>query len=103
MGENSRGSRTGAPPGRTTVFRRRRIDAERDTNGITPTRSSSTCTKHGVAAFVELDHDSAMPAFEVLLSDKEIVAVFSCIKSRWAREHPAARQDERAGAELKRA
>ena len=40
-------------------------------------------TKHGVAAFVELDHDSAMPAFEVLLSDKEIVAVFSCIKSRW--------------------
>ncbi len=40
-------------------------------------------TKHGLAAFVGPDYDSAMPAFDGVLSDAEIVAVLSFIKSRW--------------------
>lgn len=50
-------------------------------------------TKHGVAAFVGPDHDSAMPAFDGVLSDTEILAVLSFIKSRW-RERIQRRHDE---------
>jgi len=51
-------------------------------------------TKYGVAKAANLkDYDSAMPAYEGVLSDAEIVAVLSWIKSQW----PAtirAQQDE---------
>ena len=51
-------------------------------------------TKHGVAKVADLkDYASAMPAYEGVLSDEEIVAVLSWIKSQW----PAgirARQDQ---------
>jgi S-disulfanyl-L-cysteine oxidoreductase SoxD len=41
-------------------------------------------TKHGVAKAAGLkDYDSAMPAFAGVLSDAEIVAVLSWIKSQW--------------------
>jgi mono/diheme cytochrome c family protein len=41
-------------------------------------------TKYGVARAANLpDHVSAMPAYEGVLSDEEIVAVLSWIKSRW--------------------
>jgi len=41
-------------------------------------------TKYGVAKAANLkDHESAMPAFETTLSDAEIVAVLSWIKSQW--------------------
>lgn len=41
-------------------------------------------TKHGVARAANLpDHDSAMPAYEGVLSDEEIVAVLSWIKAQW--------------------
>lgn len=41
-------------------------------------------TKYGVARAAKLkDYDSAMPAYEGVLSDAEIVAVLSWIKSRW--------------------
>ena len=41
-------------------------------------------TKHGVAKAANLkDYQSAMPAYEGVLSDAEIVAVLSWIKSRW--------------------
>ena len=44
-------------------------------------------TKYGVAKGANLkDYDSAMPAFEGVLSDAEIVAVLSWIKSRWPPE-----------------
>jgi mono/diheme cytochrome c family protein len=44
-------------------------------------------TKHGVAQAANLqDYQSAMPAYEGILSDAEIVAVLSWIKSRWPRE-----------------
>jgi mono/diheme cytochrome c family protein len=44
-------------------------------------------TKHGVAKAAKLpDYPSAMPAYEAVLSDAEIVAVLSWIKSRWPRE-----------------
>ena len=44
-------------------------------------------TKYGVAKAVDLkDYDSAMPAFEGQLSDEEIVAVLSWIKSQWPPE-----------------
>lgn len=50
-------------------------------------------TKYGVAAYVGPDYDSAMPAFEDALSDDEIVAVLSYIKSRWP-ERIRRRHDE---------
>lgn len=50
-------------------------------------------TKYGVAAYVGPDYDSAMPAFEGVLSDDEIVAVLSYIKSRWP-ERIRRRHDE---------
>lgn len=41
-------------------------------------------TKHGVARAARLkDYVSAMPAYEGVLSDEEIVAVLSWIKSQW--------------------
>lgn len=41
-------------------------------------------TKYGVAKAANLkDHDSAMPAYEGVLSDAEIVAVLSWIQSQW--------------------
>jgi mono/diheme cytochrome c family protein len=44
-------------------------------------------TKYGVANAANLkDHDSAMPAYEGVLTDAEITAVLSWIKSRWPRE-----------------
>ena len=50
-------------------------------------------TKHGVAKAARLkDYDSAMPAFAAVLSDAEIVAVLSWIKSQWPpeiRQHQA--------------
>jgi mono/diheme cytochrome c family protein len=44
-------------------------------------------TKYGVAKAANLkDHKSAMPAFERQLSDQEIVAALSWIKSQWPPE-----------------
>jgi mono/diheme cytochrome c family protein len=44
-------------------------------------------TKYGVAKASNLkDYDSAMPAFEGVLSDAEIVAVLSWIKAQWPPE-----------------
>ena len=44
-------------------------------------------TKFGVAKAANLkDHESAMPAFEGQLSDQEIVAALSWIKSQWPPE-----------------
>ena len=44
-------------------------------------------TKHGVAKASNLkDYDSAMPAFEGVLTDAEIVAVLSWIKAQWPPE-----------------
>jgi mono/diheme cytochrome c family protein len=44
-------------------------------------------TKYGVARAAQLkDYDSAMPAYDGVLSDGEIVAVLSWIKSRWPPE-----------------
>ena len=44
-------------------------------------------TKHGVAKAAKLkDYDTAMPAFAGVLSDAEIVAVLSWIKSQWPPE-----------------
>jgi len=44
-------------------------------------------TKHGVAKAAKLnDYDSAMPAFAGVLSDAEIVAALSWIKSQWPAE-----------------
>lgn len=41
-------------------------------------------TKHGVAKAANLpDHKSAMPAYEGVLSDDEIIAVLSWIKAQW--------------------
>ncbi len=40
-------------------------------------------TKQGPAAFTGPGYESAMPAFDGILSDAEIVAVLSYIKSRW--------------------
>ncbi len=44
-------------------------------------------TKYGVAKASDLkDYDSAMPAFEGVLSDAEIIAVLSWIKAQWPPE-----------------
>ncbi len=50
-------------------------------------------TKHGPAAFVGADYDTAMPAFDGILTDAEIVAVLSFIKSHWP-ERIRQRHDE---------
>ena len=43
-------------------------------------------TKFGPAALAGGDYESDMPAYEEVLSDREIVAVLSFIKSRWPME-----------------
>lgn len=44
-------------------------------------------TKYGVAKAANLkDYESAMPAYEGVLSDAEIIAVLSWIKSQWPRD-----------------
>lgn len=44
-------------------------------------------TKHGVAKAAKIqDYQSAMPAYEGVLSDAEIVAVLSWIKAQWPAE-----------------
>lgn len=44
-------------------------------------------TKYGVAKASNLkDYDSAMPAFEGVLTDAEVIAVLSWIKSQWPAE-----------------
>jgi mono/diheme cytochrome c family protein len=47
-------------------------------------------TKHGVASVVNMkDYASAMPVYDGVLTDEEIVAVLSWIKAQWP---PAARE-----------
>jgi mono/diheme cytochrome c family protein len=55
-------------------------------------------TKHGVAKAAGLkDHRSAMPAYEGVLADEEIVAVLSFIKASWpARQREAQEEVDRA-------
>ena len=48
-----------------------------------PTAMLFTITKHGPAAHMGGSYESDMPAFEGVLSDEEIVAVLSFIKSTW--------------------
>ena len=44
-------------------------------------------TKYGVAQLAKLkDYDTAMPVYDGVLSDEEIVAVLSWIKSQWPAE-----------------
>lgn len=40
-------------------------------------------TKYGPVAVVDANYESDMPGFESTLSDQEIIAVLSYIKSRW--------------------
>ena len=40
-------------------------------------------TKHGPQVAAGPDYESDMPAYEGVLSDEEIIAVLSFIKSRW--------------------
>jgi mono/diheme cytochrome c family protein len=56
-------------------------------------------TKHGVAKAANLkDYDSAMPAYEGVLTDAEIVAVLSWIKSRWPAQARAQQEEVNAQA-----
>lgn len=51
-------------------------------------------TKFGVAKAAKLgDYDSAMPAFEGVLTDAEIIAVLSWIKAQWPREIRAQQEE----------
>lgn len=43
-------------------------------------------TKFGTAKLVGPDYKSRMPAYEGILSDQEIIAVLSFIKSRWSEQ-----------------
>ena len=43
-------------------------------------------TKFGLAAYAGADYKTDMPAFKDTLSDKEIIAVLSYIKSTWPKE-----------------
>ncbi len=43
-------------------------------------------TKEGVASIVGSDYKTRMPAYDGVLSDEEIIAVLSFIKSRWPQE-----------------
>ncbi|MEN0087544.1 MAG: cytochrome c [Pseudomonadota bacterium] len=52
-----------------------------------------TLTKYGLAGFMENPPPSGMPAYDGLLSDGEIVAVLSYIKSTWP-DDIQARHDE---------
>jgi mono/diheme cytochrome c family protein len=60
-----------------------------DENGHTwhhPDALLFALTKYGPAAMAGDDYKSAMPGFENTLSDEEIIASLSYIKSRWPRE-----------------
>jgi mono/diheme cytochrome c family protein len=60
-----------------------------DENGHTwhhPDALLFALTKYGPAAMAGGDYKSAMPAYEGVLSDEEIIASLSYIKSRWPRE-----------------
>lgn len=61
-------------------------------------------TKYGIQRFGGLDYKSEMPAFEGILTNGELVAVLSYIKSRWPAESQEYQdrvnaQDERAASE----
>ena len=43
-------------------------------------------TKHGLAALANRDYKTRMPTYKRVLTDQEIVAVLSYIKSRWPKE-----------------
>ena len=59
-------------------------------------------TKHGVAKAAKLaNYDSAMPAYEKTLSDAEIVAVLSWIKSQWPPEVRQRQEEVNAAAKRK--
>ena len=61
-------------------------------------------TKHGVAKAANLkDYDSAMPAYAGVLSDAEIVAVLSWIKSQWPPDIRAKQEQVNAAAEKNKA
>lgn len=45
-----------------------------------------TMTKHGPQALAGADYQSDMPAYDGILTDREIIAVLSFIKSRWPAE-----------------
>lgn len=58
-------------------------------------------TKYGVGAAAGLtDHKSAMPTYETILSDDEIIAALSWIKSKWPKDLQA--QHNRLNAEFAR-
>ncbi len=57
-------------------------------------------TKYGIAKTTKLkDYDSAMPAFEGVLKDAEIVAVLSWIKAQWPPEIRKHQDDMNAAAQ----
>jgi mono/diheme cytochrome c family protein len=57
-------------------------------------------TKHGLAKAANLkDYDSAMPAYEGVLTDPEIVAVLSWIKAQWPPEIRRHQDEVNAAAE----
>jgi mono/diheme cytochrome c family protein len=43
-------------------------------------------TKQGIASIAGPDYKTRMPAYDGILSDEEIIAVLSYIKSRWPKE-----------------
>ncbi len=60
-------------------------------------------TKHGMAQAAGLpDYDSAMPAYAGVLSDEEIVAALSWIKSQWPADVRALHDDVNARANAHR-
>lgn len=60
-------------------------------------------TKHGVAKAANLkDYDSAMPAYEGVLKDDEIVAVLSWIKAQWPADIRAQQEEVDRAAARKR-
>ena len=62
-----------------------------------------TITKDGVAKAANLkDYDTAMPAFGGVLSDAEIVAVLSWIKSQWPRDIRRQQDEVNAAAQKNR-
>lgn len=75
-------------------WRRRRADGRlpappHDTSGHTwhhPDAQLFAITKYGPAALAGGDYESDMPAYAGVLSDEEIWAVLSYIKSRWPQQ-----------------
>ncbi|HVE53198.1 MAG TPA: c-type cytochrome [Ramlibacter sp.] len=60
-------------------------------------------TKHGVARAANLkDYASAMPAYEGVLADDEIVAVLSWIKAQWPRDIRRQQEEVDAAARARR-